>query len=163
MVSSLTPEGSKEPTSLDPGCQDPLSKPFLLSILPLTEVCGSGTVSRRNFLRFGTYREVLWRVGRGMPKSTRFLSRHLYKHGSTPRSRVASWLRGTKKVAGKIPCALWQFGDLSTLTLLSKTSSDNLSGTALQLSHRIPSWLLGLFQSPYPHKISHTLWLWWSS
>lgn len=29
---------------------------------------------------------------------------------------------GTKKVAGKIPCALWPFGDLSILTPLSKTS-----------------------------------------
>lgn len=63
MVSSLTPEGSKEPTSLDPGCQDPLSKPVLLNMLPLTELCGSGAVSRGNFLQFSTYREALWRVG----------------------------------------------------------------------------------------------------
>lgn len=77
MVSSLTPEGSKEPTSLDPGCQDPLSKPVLLNMLPLTELCGSGAVSRGNFLQFSTYREALWRVGQGMPKSTRFLIRLL--------------------------------------------------------------------------------------
>ena len=57
MVSSLTPEGSKEPTSLDPGCQDPLSKPVLLNMLPLTELCGSGAVSRGNFLQFSTYRD----------------------------------------------------------------------------------------------------------
>ena len=38
MVSSRTPEGSKEPTSLDPGCQDPLSKPVLFNMLPLTEL-----------------------------------------------------------------------------------------------------------------------------
>ena len=38
MVSSRTPEGSKEPTSLDPGRQDPLSKPVLSNMLPLTEL-----------------------------------------------------------------------------------------------------------------------------
>lgn len=38
MVSSRTPEGSKKPTSLDPGCQDPLSKPVLFNMLPLTEL-----------------------------------------------------------------------------------------------------------------------------